>query len=200
MWVYANIKLQIPMRSNQKNYQKQKYTFRKSRKRIEILFSQLCDQFKIRNNYAKSFNGFKTRILSKITALTFIQFVNVFVFNREMNKNTDVPQALQAANDWLLISCYTGQRFSDFMGIEAKQLKNTKGTICLLFIQQKILLPLHPTVINKLTKNGEIFPQLMDIQHYKSKIIEIARLACINETVNARRRFGFRSHDVEMEK
>ena len=27
----------------------------------------------------KSFNGFKTRILSKITALTFIQFVNVFV-------------------------------------------------------------------------------------------------------------------------
>ncbi|KIA87894.1 transposase, partial [Kaistella jeonii] len=42
-------------------------------------------QFKIRNNYAKSFNGFKTRILSKITALTFIQLVNVFVFKRNMN-------------------------------------------------------------------------------------------------------------------
>ena len=83
---YSNIKLDTPMRSNQKNYQKQKYIFRKSRKRIETLFSQLCDQFKIRNNYAKSFNGFKTRILSKITALTFIQFVNVFVFNRKMNK------------------------------------------------------------------------------------------------------------------
>lgn len=83
---YANIKLDTPMRSNQKNYHKQKYIFRKSRKRIEMLFSQLCDQFKIRNNYAKSFNGFKTRILSKITALTFIQFVNVFVFNRKMNK------------------------------------------------------------------------------------------------------------------
>ena len=83
---YANIKLDTPMRSNQKNYHKQKYIFSKSRKRIETLFSQLCDQFKIRNNYAKSFNGFKTRILSKITALTFIQFVNVFVFNRKMNK------------------------------------------------------------------------------------------------------------------
>ena len=33
--------------------------FRKSRKRIETLFSQLCDQFKIRNNYAKSFEGLK---------------------------------------------------------------------------------------------------------------------------------------------
>lgn len=83
---YANIKLDTPMRNNQKNYQKQKYIFRKSRKRIETLFSQLCDQFKIRNNYAKSFNGFKTRVLSKITALTFIQFVNVFVFNRKMNR------------------------------------------------------------------------------------------------------------------
>ena len=82
---YANIKLDTPMRCNQKNYQKQKYTFRKSRKRIETLFSQLCDQFKIRNNYAKSFTGFKTRILSKITVLTFIQFVIVFVFNRKMN-------------------------------------------------------------------------------------------------------------------
>ncbi len=79
---YANIKLDTPMRSNQKNYQKQKYTFRKSRKRIESLVSQLCDHFKIRNNYAKSFNGFKTRI----TALTSIQFVNVFVFNRKMNR------------------------------------------------------------------------------------------------------------------
>lgn len=82
---YANIKLDTPMRSNQKNYKKQKYIFRKSRKRIETLFSQLCDQFKIRNNYTKSFNGFKTRVLSKIMTLTFIQFVNVFVFNRKMN-------------------------------------------------------------------------------------------------------------------
>lgn len=82
---YANIKLETPMRSNQKDYKKQPYVLMKSRKRIETLFSQLCDQFKIRNNYAKSFNGFKTRILSKITALTFIQFVNVFVFKRKMN-------------------------------------------------------------------------------------------------------------------
>jgi len=62
----ANIKLETPMRKNQKGYKKQPYIFRKSRKRIETLFSQLCDQFKIRNNYAKTFEGFKTGILSKI--------------------------------------------------------------------------------------------------------------------------------------
>ena len=65
------------MRNNQKNYKRQPYIFRK--KRIETLFSQLCDQFMIRRNYAKSFEGFKTRVLSKITALTVIQYINKFI-------------------------------------------------------------------------------------------------------------------------
>ncbi len=70
------IKLEVPMRTNQHGYSKQDFSWRKSRKRIETLFSQLCDQFMIRRNYAKSFDGFKNRILSKILALTVIQWIN----------------------------------------------------------------------------------------------------------------------------
>jgi hypothetical protein len=81
----VNIKLETPKRTNQKNYKPQAYIFRKSRKRIETLFSQLCDQFRIRNNYAKSFQGFKTRILAKITALTLVQYINKFIFDRPVN-------------------------------------------------------------------------------------------------------------------
>jgi len=81
----CNITLSTPMRRNQKEYKKQPYIFRKKRKRIETLFSQLCDQFMIRRNYAKSFQGFKTRILAKITALTTIQYINRFIFNRNIN-------------------------------------------------------------------------------------------------------------------
>ncbi len=36
----------------------------------------------IRRNYAKSFQGFKTRILSKIAVLTMIQYINKFIFER----------------------------------------------------------------------------------------------------------------------
>nr|WP_170982975.1 IS982 family transposase [Dyadobacter frigoris] len=72
----VNIRLETPMRSNQKKYKKQAYVFRKTRKRIETLFSQLCDQFMIRRNYAKSFDGFRTRIIAKITALNSIQYIN----------------------------------------------------------------------------------------------------------------------------
>lgn len=81
----VNIQLETPKRINQKDYKPQPYIFRKSRKRIETLFSQLCDQFLIRRNYAKSFKGFKTRILAKITALTLIQYINKFMFGRPIN-------------------------------------------------------------------------------------------------------------------
>ena len=81
----VNIHLETPKRRNQKDYKPQFYQFKKHRKRIETLFSQLCDQFMIRRNYAKTFEGFKTRILAKITTLTTIQYLNKFVFNRNMN-------------------------------------------------------------------------------------------------------------------
>ena len=80
----ASIQLETPKRKNQKDYKPQAYIYKKKRKRIETLFSQLCDQFMIRRNYAKTFEGFKTRILSKITALTVIQFINK-QFNRNIN-------------------------------------------------------------------------------------------------------------------
>ncbi len=81
----VNIQLETPKRKNQKDYKPQFYQFKKYRKRIETLFSQLCDQFMIRRNYAKTFEGFKTRILAKITTLTTIQYLNKFVFNRNIN-------------------------------------------------------------------------------------------------------------------
>jgi len=76
------IDLKTPMRKNQIHYEKFPQQFRKARKRIETLFSQLCDQFMIRRNYAKSFAGIARRVITKITSLTLIQWVN----QREGNK------------------------------------------------------------------------------------------------------------------
>lgn len=81
----ANINLDTPKRMNQKEYKPQFGLFRKSRKRIETLFSQMCDQFMVRRNYAKSFDGFRTSILTKITGMTIIQYINKKIFNRNIN-------------------------------------------------------------------------------------------------------------------
>ena len=79
-----SLKVETPMRRNQINYRPQPHVFRKARKRIETLFSQLHDQFQICQNYAKSFDGLATRILSKITAITTLQFINK-INNRPLN-------------------------------------------------------------------------------------------------------------------
>lgn len=43
----VNIQSEIPKRMNEKDYETQLYIFRKTIKRNEILFSQICDQFLI---------------------------------------------------------------------------------------------------------------------------------------------------------
>jgi hypothetical protein len=40
----------------------------------------------IRKNYAKTFDGFKTKILAKINSLTLILYINKFIFDRPINK------------------------------------------------------------------------------------------------------------------
>lgn len=82
----SKINLQTPKRKNQKNYKKLSGYYSQSRKRIETLFSQLCDQFMIRRNYAKSFSGIARRVVTKITSLTLIQWVN----QREGNKLNNI--------------------------------------------------------------------------------------------------------------
>ncbi|BFO64744.1 hypothetical protein KCF3NO3_07270 [Chryseobacterium sp. KCF3-3] len=44
LFTYNQINIEVPMRKNQHRYKLQPYIFRKSRKHIETLFSQLCDQ------------------------------------------------------------------------------------------------------------------------------------------------------------
>jgi len=82
----AGIKLEVPLRNNQKERKPVIRILQKVRKRIETVFSQLCDQFMIQRNYAKSFAGFKSRILAKITGLTILQFLNKFFYNKPVSR------------------------------------------------------------------------------------------------------------------
>jgi len=77
LFTSVGIKLHTPMRSNQKKFRPFPFVFKKCRKRIETLFSQLCDQMMIKRNYAKTFVGLSVRIISKMTATTALQMFNV---------------------------------------------------------------------------------------------------------------------------
>ena len=72
----AKIELEVPHRLNQKNWKPIFIPYAKARKRIENDFSQFVDQFMLNRNYAKQIEGFMTRIISKISAFTIMQYVN----------------------------------------------------------------------------------------------------------------------------
>lgn len=82
----AGIELEVPLRNNQQEQKPTMWILKKVRKRIETVFSQLCDQFMIQRNYAKSFTGFKSRVLAKITGLTVLQFLNKFIYNKPVGR------------------------------------------------------------------------------------------------------------------
>jgi len=70
------LQLDVPYRRNQKDYKRYSTIRKLQRKTIEVVFSQYCDEFDIRGNYAKRFGGFEIRIISKIAAKTFKQYWN----------------------------------------------------------------------------------------------------------------------------
>jgi len=73
----VNLQVDIPYRKNQKDFKKYSHAKKIKRKNIEVYFSQLCDEFMIKRNYAKSFSGIHARINAKLTAKTFKQYWNL---------------------------------------------------------------------------------------------------------------------------
>lgn len=78
------INLETPNRNNQHIKEPFPFTFKKARKRIETLFSQLCDQLMLKRNYAKTRIGLAIRLLCKITSVTILQYIN-FLNNKPLN-------------------------------------------------------------------------------------------------------------------
>lgn len=70
------ITLEVPPRKNQQEKAYFEPLQAKNRKLVETRFSQLCGQFSIKTNYAKSFKGVLARISSKIAGVAVLQMIN----------------------------------------------------------------------------------------------------------------------------
>lgn len=71
------LNVQVPYRRNQRDYRQYSVELKIKRKTIEVVFAQYCDEFRLRKNYAKRFEGLFVRLQTKITAKTFKQYWNV---------------------------------------------------------------------------------------------------------------------------
>ncbi len=94
-------------------------------------------------------------------------------------------ESLMNARDWLIISCYTGQRVSDFMRFNKDQIRIEKGKHLIEFTQKKtgknMTVPLHPKVLKILKKRKGNFPRAISSQKYNEYIKFVCAKAEINE-------------------
>jgi integrase len=100
----------------------------------------------------------------------------------DKSKLTD---SLENAKDWLIISCYTGQRISDFMRFTDEQIRIEDGKHLIEFTQKKtgknMTVPLHPKVLEILKKRNGNFPYKISDQKYNDFIKDVCELAEVNE-------------------
>ena len=103
----------------------------------------------------------------------------------------DLPEYLDNARDWLIISCYTGQRISDFMRFNKQMIRIERSKSLLEFKQQKtqklMTIPLHKKVLALLEKRNGEFPRAISDQRYNNFIKEVCKLAKLNNVVKGKR-------------
>jgi integrase len=166
-------------------YKKNKYSENYIKKQFVIL-KQVC-------NHAE-YNGIKTSHQLKKLSIKGMKTPKIYLSPQELTKieNTtfDKPH-LETAKQWLIISCYTGQRISDFMRFTKDMIRVEDGKKIIEFKQVKtgknMTIPVHPKVVEILNQNGGEFPQRQSDQKYNNHIKKVCAKAEINTPTKGRK-------------
>jgi len=135
------------------------------------------------NNLETSIQLDGLRLATEKTAKIYLTIDEI-----ETIENTEFKsEAIRNAKDWLIISCYCGQRVSDFLRF-TKEMIRTEGELTLIDFEQKktgklMELPLHPKILQILNKNNGNFPYKLSDQRYNDHIKDVCKEANITHEV-----------------
>ncbi|MGM0934044.1 MAG: tyrosine-type recombinase/integrase [Bacteroidota bacterium] len=105
----------------------------------------------------------------------------------KIENTTGLTEHLDNARDWLIISCYTGQRVSDFMRFTSDMIRMEEGKHLLEFTQKKtgkiMTIPLHKKVLEILDKRNGNFPRAISDQRYNDYIKDVCKEAKLKKEV-----------------
>ncbi len=136
------------------------------------------------------YNGLEVSYqLEKIKA-KYVKVEKIYLTFDELNiiENIDkskLTESLENTKDWLIISCYTGQRISDFMRFTKDMIRIENGKHLIEFTQKKtgkiMTVPLHPKVLEILNKRNGMFPYAISDQKYNDYIKDVCEIAELNQ-------------------
>ncbi|MDQ3190251.1 MAG: site-specific integrase [Bacteroidota bacterium] len=135
-------------------------------------------------------NGIETHFQLKKISVKLKKTEKIYLTMDELekinNKNFEFDYLINA-RDWLIISCETAQRVSDFMRFN-KEMIRFEGEVPLIeFTQVKtgknMVIPLSPKVRAILRKRNGDFPRRISDQRYNEYIKEVCRIAGLTESI-----------------
>ncbi len=105
-------------------------------------------------------------------------------------RNATITQPhLENARDWLIISCETGQRVSDFMLFTKEKIRIEDGVPLIEFTQRKtqkkMSIPISRKARDILNKRNGEFPKKISDQRYNEFIKEVCKIAGLSEKIDA---------------
>ena len=111
-------------------------------------------------------------------------FLTIDEIEQIQNKKLELDYLINA-RDWLIISCETGQRVSDFMRFKKEQIRYEGKVPLIEFTQvktgKKMAIPLSKKVIAILKKRKGNFPRQISDQRYNEYIKEVCKIAELDE-------------------
>jgi len=141
-------------------------------------------------NHAKA-NGIEIHFQLSGLACKMEKGTKVFLYPDEIKKILEKnleQDYLDNARDWLIISCETGQRVSDFMRFTKDMIRYEEDVPLIEFTQVKtdkvMAVPLSKTVRSILKKRDGDFPRRISDQRYNKYIKDVCRLAGLTEKIS----------------
>ncbi len=138
--------------------------------------------------YSARNNGVETHFQLNSIKTKFEKVEKIFLTKDEIELliNTNFEKNyLDNARDWLVISCETGQRISDFMRFKKEQIRFQDDVPLIEFTQIKtgkiMAIPLSKQVRTILEKRNGDFPRPISDQRYNEYIKEVCKIAGINK-------------------
>jgi integrase len=136
-----------------------------------------------------SYKGLEVSTRLKGITITNTKVESIYLSFEELEQinKTILSDSLNNAKDWLIISCYTSQRVSDFMRFDKSMIRTEKGVQLIEFTQQKtnkvMTLPLHRKVVEILEKRNGDFPYRLSDQKYNEHIKKVCQIAGLTKKV-----------------
>ena len=143
-------------------------------------------------------NGVETHYQLDSIKAKYYKVENIYLDEKEITaieqiESKKLTEGLENARDWLLISCYCGQRVSDFLRFDKSMIryeKNKAGDLKPLieFTQVKtekiMTIPLHKKIIEIMKKYGGNFPTKISDQKYNRHIKIVCEKAKIEQPIH----------------